>query len=289
MSPTLTLLIPTTKSPPGAWWAAEAVLEQAIAANAEVLVAVGHAVAEPGPPAPCRVLHMPGADVFDLRAAALADARGDIVVLLEDHNYPAPDFCARILEAFAEHPQADGVVGSATNGALGLVDRASFLLTWAPFIPPVTEIDFDRCPPPGIVAFRRSVVPDGVPKSGWLEYEMVVGLRDKGLLVADERVQMNHIQNLRRMDALTIHFHSGRAYGGLDTDSRAKFSRLRRFGRTFTIPFVLFRQTRAGLRRGKNYESFACMTIVGALAVSNAIGQMVGVLFGAGNSASHLE
>jgi len=288
MSCALTLLIPTTKAPPGAWSAADAVSAQAIETKAEVLVVSGHAIANPAPDAPCRVLHLPGADVFELRAAGLADARGEIIVVLEDHNSPSDDFCARILGAFEAHPGADGVVGSAANGAPGLLDRASFLITFGPFLAPMREVSLDRCPPPGIVAFRRSVVPNGVPQPGWLEFEMVVGLRDRGLLVADDRVQMSHIQHLG-LRAFPIHFHSGRAYGGLEHEPRSSLSRSQRLRDAARVPIVLMRQTREGLRRGNTRESFACRVAVGALATANAIGQTVGVLFGPGKSASHLE
>ena len=288
MPPALTLLIPTTKAPPGAWSVADAVRAQVIELNAEILIIVGSAVATPAPTAPCRVLHLPGADVFELRAAGLAGALGEIIVMLEDHNYPANDFCARVLAAFGENPEADGVVGCATNGALGLFDRASFLLTWGPFLAPMHEVSLDRCPPPGIVAFRRSVLPEGVPRSGWLEYEMAVGLREKGLLVADDRVKMSHVQRLG-VGAFPIHFHSGRAYGGLDHEPRSSLSRWRRLREAAAVPALLVRQTRDGLRRGDNRESFACRAAVGALAASNAVGQVVGVLFGPGKSPSHLE
>ena len=288
MSCALTLLIPTTKAPPGAWSVADAVRTQVDAVNAEILVATGNAIADPIPDAPVRVLHLPGADVFELRAAGLAEARGEVIVMLEDHNYPTDDFCARILGAFDAHPEADGVVGSATNGALGLLDRASFLVTWGPFLAPMPEISLHRCPPPGIVAFRRSVVPNGVPPSGWLEYEMVVGLLNKGSLVADDRVQMNHIQHLG-LRALPIHFHSGRAFGGLTHEPRSSLSRAQRLREAARVPSLLMRQAREGLQRGNIRESFACRVAIGALATSNAIGQMVGVLFGPGKSASHLE
>lgn len=281
-------MIPTTKAPPRAWATANAVSAQALQYNAEVIVATGHAVATPGATTPCRVLHLPGADVFELRAAALADTRGDIVVLLEDHNFPADDFCASILTAFDEHPEADGVVGTATNGALGLLDRASFLLTWGPFLAPMPDVSMDRCPPPGIVAFRRSVIPAGVPPRGWLEYEMVVELRRKGRLVADDRVRINHVQHLG-LSAFPIQFHAGRGYGGLNHEPRSSLSRRQRLREAAHVPGVLLRQTREGLSRGGAPESAGCMAAVGAFAACNAFGQMVGVLFGPGRSTTHLE
>ena len=288
MPPALTLMIPTSKGPPRAWTTAEAVSEQALANNAEVLVACGGATVTPGAKTPCRVLHLPGADVFELRAAALAETRGDIVVLLEDHNFPMDDFCARIVTAFDEHPEADGIVGTATNGALSTLDRASFLLTWGPFLAPMPDVPLDRCPPPGIVAFRRSVVPKGVPPRGWLEYEMVVELRRKGRLAADDRVQIHHVQHLG-MRAFPIQYHAGRGYGGLDHEPRSSLPRLQRLREAARVSGLLVRQTREGLNRGGTRESTACMAAVGAFAACNAFGQMVGVLLGPGNSPSYME
>lgn len=288
MSPALTLMIPTTKGPPGAWATAEAVSAQALKNNAEVLVACGNAIAAPGATTPCRVLHLPGADVFALRAAALAQTRGEIIVLLEDHNFPADDFCERILTAFDEHPEADGIVGTATNGALSVLDRASFLLTWGPFLAPMPEVSPDRCPPPGIVAFRRSVVPQDVPPRGWLEYEMVIELRRKGRLAADDRVQIHHIQHLG-IRAFPIQYHAGRGYGGLRHEPRSSLSRRQRLREAARVPLVLLRQTREGLSRGGTRESPACMAAVGAFATCNALGQMVGVLFGPGKSPTYME
>jgi hypothetical protein len=284
----LTLIVPTTKPPPGAWVAAEAIRDQAVAVDAEVLVAASADVGTRVPDAPVRVLRCPGADVFTLRARALAEARGEVVALLEDHNFPAADFCERVLAAFDENPQADGVVGTATNGALGLLDRASFLLTWGPFLAPMDHVPLHRCPPPGVVAFRRSVVPEDAPPDGWLEYELTVGLRDQGRLVADDRVQICHVQHLG-LRAFPIQYHAGRGYGGLDHEPRSSLPRRARLREAIDLPAVLVRQTREGLRRGGRRESTACMMTVGAYAICNAVGQIIGFFRGPGKSTTHLE
>jgi hypothetical protein len=286
--PALTLIVPTTKPPPRAWTAAEAVREQAAAHDAEVLIAVGAEAAFPEPSPPCRVIHCPGADVFELRARAVAEARGEIIAILEDHNFAADDFCARVMTAFREHPDADGVVGVATNGALGLLDRASFLLTWGPFLPPMPEVSLDRCPPPGVVAFRRSVLPRSTPHPGWVEYELTVELRARGRLVADDRVRINHVQHLG-WRAFAIQYHAGRGYGGLEHEPRSSVPRRQRLRDALRLPALLLRQTSDGLHRGGHRESIACMTVVGAYAVCNALGQIVGVLRGPGDSVSYLE
>ena len=162
MSCALTLLIPTTKAPPGAWSVADAVRTQVDAVNAEILVATGNAIADPIPDAPVRVLHLPGADVFELRAAGLAEARGEVIVMLEDHNYPTDDFCARILGAFDAHPEADGVVGSATN--VGSVSRADA----RDFTPPLPAARNCRISTLGRTQWRAALRMARVRDGGWV-------------------------------------------------------------------------------------------------------------------------
>jgi len=44
------------------------------------------------------------------RARAAREASGEIICFLEDHQHPAPDFLAAVVQAFAEHPRA-GIMG----------------------------------------------------------------------------------------------------------------------------------------------------------------------------------
>lgn len=226
--------------------------------------------------------------MFQLRAAAIAAACGEVVAILEDHNELAADFCTRLLAAFDAHPEADGVVGTATNGSPGHLNQASFLLTFAPFLAPLEEVPRDRCPPPGIVAFRRAAIPAGVPAPGWLEYQMVDELRSTGRLVADDRVHISHVQPVG-WQAFWLQFHSGRSYGGIRHEPRASLSKRHRLREAVTLPVALMRQTRVGLRRAGRRESWACMIALAAMTTCNALGQIVGVLLGPGKSPARLE
>jgi hypothetical protein len=127
-----------------------------------------------------------------------------------------------------------------------------------------------------------------MPHRGWLEYELTVELRAQGRLAADDRVRINHVQHLG-LRAFPIQYHAGRGYGGLEHEPRSSIPRMQRVREALSVPGVLVRQTRDGLGRSGTRESFACMTIIGAFACCNALGQIVGVLRGPGNSASHLE
>ncbi len=285
----ISVLVPTVYPPPRAWAVAKTLHDQVAEIGGEVIVATGHEVATPVPPPPCRVLHQPGADVFGLRAAAAAAARGDVVVVLEDHIEVPDDYCARVVEAFADDDDdVLAIVGTVSNGAPKVLDRASFLVTWGPFLAPLAGVPEDRCPPPGAIAFRRSVLPADVPPDGWLEYELPVELREQGRMKVAERVTVTHTQYIG-MRGFPIQFHAGRGYSGLEHEPVASYGRRRRLRHTAGIPKILVEQTRAGLRRSGSRESRTCMAVVAAFAACNALGQAVGVLRGAGGSPKHLE
>ena len=283
----ISVLVPTVYPPPRAWAVANVLHDQVADIGGEVIVASGHEIASPVPPPPCRVLHEPGADVFGLRAAAAAEARGEVVVVLEDHIAVPDDYCARVVEALADD-EALAIVGTVSNGAPKVLDRASFLVTWGPFLAPLSGVPEDRCPPPGAIAFRRSVLPTAVPPSGWLEYELPIEIREQGRMKVAEKVAVTHIQRVG-MRGFTLQYHAGRGYSGLDHEPIASFSRRQRLRHAASIPKILLEQTRAGLRRSGARETIPCMSAVTAFAVCNALGQLVGVLRGAGESPKHLE
>jgi hypothetical protein len=185
--------------------------------------------------------------------------------------------------------EAAGVVGSVDNGASRLLDRASFLLTFAPFLAPLDDAPTDRCPPPGVIAYRRVEIGAGPYQPGWLEYALPVRLRDRGLLVADDRVRVTHTQYVGAR-AFSLQYHAGRAFGGGAHGPPASQSRRARLAQAFRIPPVLVRQTLRAMRRRGFSESRWCVAGTVALAVCNGVGQVFGVLRGTvGDSPAHLE
>jgi hypothetical protein len=293
VQPELSVIVPTVKPWPRTRGALRALEAQARATHSEIIVADGHGAGIPSDlEAPFVPLRIPGADVFELRAAGCAAARGDVVALLEDHLTVAPDWCLRVIKAFDEHPHAGGIVGVADNGAPKLLDRASFLLTWAPFLAPLGTVPLDRCPPPGVVAYRRrDLAPTAAPPvPGWLEYQLPVALRNAGRLLADDRVRMTHTQYVG-IRGFALQYHAGRGFAGLVSQGRDWQARRALLARAFRIPSVLVRQTRDALRqRPTILETPWCLAVVAIMAACNAAGQVVGALRGTpGNSPGHLE
>ena len=284
----LSVIVPTVKGPER-WHSMIRALElQARRSGAEVVLATAHDV-----PADIRetvrIVQRTGADIFELRALALDAASGEFVAIIEDHIFVADDWCERVLEAFSQHPEADGIVGGVTNGAPACLDRASFLLTWAPFLAPIDSVSLHRCPPPGVIAFRADVMPHSPAEPGYLEYEITASLRDNGRLVAAPGVVVEHIQFVG-VRGFALQFHAGVAYAGLTNLSVGQRSRRQRVKEVFALPRLLVRQTSQGLRRAGVVETVPCRAAFTAMAVCNALGQLIGIVRqSVGRSPSHLE
>jgi hypothetical protein len=286
--PRLSVIVPTVKG--AERWSSmiRALEHQARRAGAEVVLATAHDVPA-DPSETVRVVHRAGADVFELRSVGIDAASGEFIAVIEDHILVPDDWCESILEAFARHPEADGIVGGVTNGAMRCLDRASFLLTWAPFLAPIDSVPLDRCPPPGVIAFRASAIPPGLTEPGYLEFELTASLRAEGRLVAAPEVAVEHIQFVG-WRGFSLQFHSGVAYGGLTNLSVSERPRSRRLRDALALPRVLVGQTNRGLRRVGMVESVPCRAAVAAMALSNAVGQVIGIArHSVGRSPSHLE
>src|SRR5262245_39876466 len=75
-------------------------------------------------PAGDAVRHLPGANLFECRAAGLAAAAGAIVAFTEDHCVVPDDWCARILRAFEARPDLVMLGGAVANGSnVRIADR----------------------------------------------------------------------------------------------------------------------------------------------------------------------
>lgn len=218
---TLTVVIPTCHGWPALRPFLDRLRDQALATGAEVIVADGSTA--PAPPAealwPGLVwLRQAGAGVFALRALARRVARGAILAVTEDHCLVAPDWCARILEAYARHPEAVAIKGVVRNGSPErLVDRASYLMSQAPNLAPFTGRFEDTILGVSCATYSRRALERLAPELAWpIELHDASQWRAAGeTVVADERIWVEHHQSARLLDMSALHFHNARAISGL--------------------------------------------------------------------------
>ncbi len=289
VAPRLSIVVPTVKGPESWRRAVRTLDHQARDAGAEIVLATSCDDAVDDPGGAVRLLRALGANVFELRARALEVVRGEFVAVLEDHIVVGDNWCNEVIASFDRHPEADAVIGGATNGAPACLDRAGFLLTWAPFLAPLDHVPLHRCPPPGIIAFRAAVLPRVAPEPGFLEYELPARLRDAGRIVAAPEIRVEHVQHVG-LRSFGLQFHSGVSFGGLANLTVATRPRRERLRDVRALPRLLLNQTREGLARVGATETVPCRAAIAVMVTANTFGQLVGVVRGSvGRSPAHLE
>ncbi len=287
--PRLSIVVPTVKGPEVWRGIVRALDHHARASGAEIVLATARVAAPDGLGETVRSVHLPDSDVFALRARALEVARGEFVAIIEDHIVVGDEWCNEVIAAFDAYPEADAIIGGCTNGSPGCLDRASFLLTFGPFLAPLHHVPQHRCPPPGIIAFRATVLPRTAPAPGYLEYELPALLRETGRLAAVPDVRVEHVQHVG-FRSFGLHFHSGASFAGRTNLSVAARPRRERLRELISLPGLLADQTREGLARIGTVETIPCRAAVRMMAMLNALGQLVGIARrSVGRSPSHLE
>lgn len=283
--PPLTVVIPAAHSWPYVRRTLESLVPQTLRVGAEVIVvsAVVDALPDPAPVGTQRLV-VASRDAFELRLAAMRAAAGEIVAIGEDHVLYADDWVEASLRAFRDQPDVLGFMGAVANAKTGVLDRASFWVTLAPWSVPMADLSLDRTPVPGNIAVRRTVL-EGLETPGRFEYEIVPRLLADGLLRGNGRQRVVHDQSLGAIGSWVVHFASGRAYGGADRPD----SRWRRLREAFRAPRVILEQTRAAWRApGRRDDTLGCQALIAALGVTNALGQITGILFGPGKSGARI-
>lgn len=283
----LTVLLATHHPWPAVQTCLEPLTEQAHRLGVQVVVADGDGRGLPADHPFAEHLVVPGADVFTLRATALAHARGDVIALTEDHCAPANDWCDRILAAHEEHPGADVIGGAVDNGTpRGIADRANFFFTFGEFVAPIRQDLVTRCPPPANVSIKRRVLDTATGEPGWLELVAVPHAFRAGRVALDDRIRVCHHQPVTTRKALAAHFHNGRSSSGLVVAARRGATvpaAVRRWGVLGTESLrVLWRK---GHRRAVLRDGAAVL----AVSLAHCCGELVGLVRGPGNSAHRLD
>lgn len=239
-----------------------------------------------------RWIKMPGADISEMRMRAYLEARGAIVAMTEDHVLVAADWVAGMLRAHREYPEAAAVGGAVTNGTpYHLVDWASFYAGHGPFLRLLP-----RGPVPylsGInVSYKREWLRAVLHEMGDRAIETLINERIKargGLLVADDRLVVSHLQSRGVPTTAMLHYHAGRHYEGTRQDLSA--DRASRTLRAAALPLPraakrLLTVARRGEPIGRVVRVAPAVVLLGW---AQAAGELVGIFRGPGRSATKLH
>lgn len=295
-TPDLSVIVATAHPSPDYDRLLDALLPQLAEVGGELVLADGseeglRTPAHPG--VPVTHLREEHTDIFALRARATPHARGWVVAYTEDHCLPQPGWCRNILAAHHRHGDRAAVSGAATNGTVDtLWDRASFLLTFAPVLPPLPAGPLQRVPPPANISIKREALePYGAPADGFLEFELMPHLHRVGHVALADDVRVSHHQGKTRSWFVIHHFHNGRTTTGLLERGGGLRTFLRRTWDSLALvprhTLATFREV--WMRPAQRRPDLPAVPIVGVLLAAHAAGQLVGLLAGPGDSPAELD
>jgi hypothetical protein len=292
LTPELSIVIATIQGWPTIGAALQAIRPQAEGRAVEVIVVDGSGGPEPpdGETWPgLRWLRHPRRSTYQLRPLGYREARAPVVAATEDHCLVAPDWVERIIDAHREHPEAAVVGGALQNGSTRrLLDRASFLVTHARFMPPLPNGPSARIPGPANLSFKRSTLErlpqhDSLGVMEGIDAQSLVA--DGQTLVLDDRIRVRHIHEFELPVESAMQFHDGRTVSGL----RGRAMEGRDWARVATLGVLpLARTARTmlfALRKGvPSGEVARLLPLILWLQYCHALGELTGYVAGPGSS-----
>jgi hypothetical protein len=235
----------------------------------------------------------PGLSANELRGVALEHVRGDVVAITEDHCVVSPDWCRRVLDAHALHPQAAAIGGAVENGAVDHpIDWASFFLGNAPAMLPLPAGPADVIAAQANVSYKRRALPAAAPPGGFFELSHNAELRERGEeLRVDPTLVVHHVQSLGFRGTCVIWFHASRTWGGQDGAQRSLPGRM---AHALLAPLVhplgILRHVRGVWAKGRMRRRMVAvaplMVLLGACATA---GVTIGYATGKGDSSRHIR
>jgi GT2 family glycosyltransferase len=226
-------------------------------------------------------------------AAGVRQATAPVVVLAEDHAFPAPGWAEALIAA---HRQPWAAVGPAVRNAnpKSLVSWADLLIAYVPWLVPAEAGVIDHLPGHNS-SYKRAILLDyGPDLEAMMQAESVLhwDLRAKGYLLYLEPAATIAHMNLERLSSwIPAQLYSGRVFAA----ARARhWSLLQRFlyaGSAPLIPVVRFLRIWGQLHRSSQQRSLplGVLPILLLGLIVSAAGEMMGYAFGAGDAKQKLS
>jgi glycosyltransferase involved in cell wall biosynthesis len=228
----------------------------------------------------------------ELRAAAIAQSRGDLIVMTEDHCVPAEDWYDRIVAA---HQQPYLAIGGAIENAAveRLVDWAAFLCEYSAFVRPLPAGVAHDIPGPN-VAYKRAAlehIQDLLDDGRWENF-LHARLEERGFeLYRDPTIVVYHRKFFSLGEFLSQRYHYGRGFAGMRVQ-RAPIWRKAVFaaGSPILPPVILWRLARRLFGRRRHRLIFLrALPLLALFTLSWSLGELIGYVLGPGDSLAKVE
>ncbi len=293
----LSAVVATTQPWPEVGPCLDSLREQIAAIGGEVVLGDGSADGLPSEVRAAhprlRVLHRPGASVFQLRAAAVAAARGSVIAITEDHCVVAPDWCARILAAHREDPDAAAIGGAVENGSTAtMIDWASFFLVNGASMPPVRDGVRRAIALQANCSYKRRALSADASELGMMEWLLNEDLHRRGaVLRTDGRILVRHVQSLGVAATCRIHYDDGRTIAAFRLQRMGTIERAVRLAACVVMPPLLTARAafRVGAKRRRLGILARSLPWMLVLTTCKAWGNALGFLLGPGASPTRIR
>lgn len=240
---------------------------------------------------PVVIVDSPRLSIPRLRYLGVQKTQAPVVALIEDHTKVDLAWARTLLHEHRNHWGAVG--GPVENGKPGVVNWAVYFCEYANYMAPLAEGETADLPGNNI-AYKRhdlmrhaSVLDEGKWES-WINDR----LRADGIpIAASNAMVVRHIKPFRLGYFLRQRFHFSRSYAGMRRADQTFVERLVYGVGSLTLPAILMaRVTRTVLAKKRNLGKFVSVSPLVVLFMTvGACGEMVGYLFGSGDSLEKVE
>ncbi len=234
----------------------------------------------------------------ELRAQALAQARGRYVLVTEDHTVPPPDWVESLVGALEHAPEHVAAAGGPVDNAMRerAVDWAAFLCEYSRYLPLPGEVPGEVDDIPGMnIAYRREALDAAGPEAltrGFWESTVHPALLASGrtFLKLPDCVIL-HRKHFGFWYFVSQRFHYSRYFAGV------RFAREERGRRALytvlsaALPPVLLLRMARDLRDHPTYRRafLRALPALVCFATVWGVGEAVGYALGAGHSLVEIE
>jgi GT2 family glycosyltransferase len=301
-APTLSVIIASVNGPPMIVECLEALQAQRGAVDAEVIVVdvtgdqTVRLITERFPWAKV----VPVAErrtIPQLRAMGLAQSRGEIAAIIEDHCMADPHWYEEIVKAHREHPECTAVGGAVENGSRDrLVDWAVFFTEYSAYMLPVPRGIATDIPGNNASYKRRAFehLPgiDELLNRGFWEstlHPVLVARGDR--LLSEPSIVVYHKKHFGFWYFVTQRYHFSRFYAGTLVTGTGVVRRAVRSVAALALPPVLLARIVGRVARKRRHLGQFLLTSPLLIVFTGvwAFGEVVGGLLGPGRSASAVE